>query len=79
MLTREQYLWTRKIIEVIEIPTQRPTLNQDTGNDLPATFDNLLSHDHPSKNGHVTGETIVMMTQAMIALTPDSDKVFIYL
>ena len=27
------------------------------GYDLPAIFDNLLSHDRPSKGGHVTGDT----------------------
>lgn len=57
VLAREQHFWKRKIREAIEIRTQRPTLNRDTGYDLPAIFDNLLSHDRPSKGGHVTGET----------------------
>ena len=57
VLAREEHLWKRKIREAIEIRTQRPTLNRDTGYDLPAIFDNLLSHDRPSKGGHVTGET----------------------
>ena len=57
MLAREEHLWKRKIREAIEIRTQHPTLNRDTGYDLPAIFDNLLSHDRPSKGGHVTGET----------------------
>ena len=57
VLAREQLFWKRQIREAIEIRTQRPTLIRDTGYDLPAIFDNLLSHDRPSKGGHVTGET----------------------
>ena len=45
IITREEHLWSRKIREAIEIRTQTPTLNRDTGYDLPAIYQQLLSHD----------------------------------
>ena len=52
VLAREEHMWKRKIRETIEIRTQRPTLNRNTGYNLPAIFDNLLS-----QKVVVTGET----------------------
>ena len=53
VIAREDQFWKRKIRESIEIRTQKPTLNRDTGYDLPAIYDDLLSCDRP-KGGHVT-------------------------
>jgi hypothetical protein len=47
-------LWYRKIREAIEIKTHTPTLNRDTGYDLPAIYDDVLLPDH-STGGQVTG------------------------
>ena len=47
VVAREEHFWKRKIKEAMEIRTQQPTLNRDTGYDLPAIYDNLLSHDRP--------------------------------
>ena len=41
----EDHFWKRKIREII---------NRDTGYDLLAIYDDLLSHDHSSLDGHVT-------------------------
>ena len=49
VLAREDNYWKRKIREAIEIKTECPTLNRDTGYDLPAIYDDLLSHDHPDR------------------------------
>jgi hypothetical protein len=49
IIAREEHLWKRKIREAVEIKTHAPTLNRDTGYDLPAIFDKLLSRDHPKK------------------------------
>ena len=49
IIAREEHLWKRKIREAVEIKTNAPTLNRDTGYDLPAIFDKLLSCDHPKK------------------------------
>ena len=40
-------VWTRKLREAIEIKTERPTFNRDTGYDLLAIYDDLLSHNRP--------------------------------
>lgn len=53
IIAREQQLWPRKIRESIEIRASSPTLNRDTGYELPAIYNRLLSHDRPS-GGHVT-------------------------
>ena len=67
ILAREHHLWSRKIRESIEIRTEQPALNRDTGYELPAIYSRLLppgpssppatrhppSHDRPS-GGHVT-------------------------
>jgi hypothetical protein len=47
VLAREDNFWKRKIREAIEIKTECPTLNRDAGYDLPAIYDDLLSHDRP--------------------------------
>ena len=51
IIAREEHLWKRKIREAVEIKNHAPTLslNRDTGYDLPAIFDKLLSHDRPKK------------------------------
>ena len=47
------YFWKRNIREAIEKRTQKPTLNRDTGYDLPAIYDDLLSHDRSLTGGHL--------------------------
>ena len=54
VIAREDHFWKRKIREAIEIRTQKPTLNRDAGYDLPAIYDDLLSHDRSLMGGHVT-------------------------
>ena len=54
VIARENHYWNRKICEAIEIRTHKPTLNRDTGYDLPAIYGDLHSLDHPS-GGQVTG------------------------
>ena len=49
VLAREDNYWKRKIREAIEIKTECPTLNRDAGYDLPAIYDDLLSHDRPDR------------------------------
>lgn len=53
VIAREDHFWKRKIREAIEIRVQQPTLNRDAGYELPAIYDDLLSHDRPP-GGHVT-------------------------
>ena len=57
VVAREDQFWKRKIRESIEIRTLKPTMNRDTGYDLPAIYNDLLtaSCDRP-KNGHVIGD-----------------------
>ena len=55
VVAREDQFWKRKIREAIEIRTLKPTMNRDTGYDLPPIYDDLLSCDRP-KDGHVIGE-----------------------
>ena len=40
---KEEHLWKRKILESIEIKSRTPTLNRDTGYDLPPIYSQLLS------------------------------------
>ena len=54
VVAREEHFWKRKIREAIEIRTQQPSLNRDAGHDLPAIYDDLLSHDLSQTGGHVT-------------------------
>ena len=60
VLACEEHTWKRRIREAIKIRTQQPTLNRETGYDLPAIYNNLLSHNRPSKGGHVTGKGIYL-------------------
>ena len=53
IICREDHFWNRKIRESVEIRTHKPTLNRDSGYDLPAIYSDLLSLDLPQ--GHVTG------------------------
>ena len=41
----EELFWQRKIREAIEIKTRGPTLNRDSGYELEAIYDDLLSPD----------------------------------
>ena len=43
LLAREQHLWSRKIRESIEIRTEQPALNRDTGYELPAIYNRILA------------------------------------
>ena len=54
VIAREDHFWIWKTREAIEICAQDPSLNKDTGYDLSAIYDDLLSHDHSSIGGHVT-------------------------
>jgi hypothetical protein len=54
IIGREEQFWNRKIREAIEIKTQHPSLNRDSGYELAAIYDDLLALDH-STGGQVTG------------------------
>jgi hypothetical protein len=54
IIGREEQFWNRKIGEAIEIKTQHPSLNRDSGYELAAIYDDLLALDH-STGGQVTG------------------------
>ena len=55
VIGREDHFWNRKIREAMEIRALTPTLNKDTGYDLPAIYSDLLSLDLPS-GGQVGGQ-----------------------
>ena len=46
VIARENHYWNRNI-EAIEIRTNKPTLNRDTGYNLTAIYSDLFSLDHP--------------------------------
>jgi len=54
VIGREDHFWNRKIREAIEIRAHSPTLNKDTGYDLPAIYSDLLSLDLQPR-GQVSG------------------------
>ena len=54
IIGREEQLWKRKIREAIEIKTRKPTLNRDTGYELAAIYNDLLTPVH-SSGGQVIG------------------------
>ena len=47
VLAHEQHLWSRKIRESIEIRTEQPALNRDTGCELPAIYKGILAQSSP--------------------------------
>ena len=43
IINREKHFWNRKIREAIEIKSQKPSLNRDTGYELAPIYDDLLT------------------------------------
>ena len=43
IINREEHFWNRKIREAIEIKSQKPSLNRDTGYELAPIYDDLLT------------------------------------
>ena len=54
VIAREEHFWKGKIREAIEIRTHQSSLNRDAGHNLPAIYDDLLSHNLSQTEGHVT-------------------------
>ena len=61
----EQHLFSRKICESIEIRTEQPALNRDTGYELPAIYNRILAQVSPpclqsTNRYHMTTHRVVM-------------------
>ena len=54
VLARKQHLWSRKIRESIEIRTEQPAMNRDTGYELPAIYNRILAPVPPCLQPNVT-------------------------
>ena len=54
ILTSEPKETNRRIKEAIQIKKHQPTLNRDTGLQLAAVYDDVLSCDHSPPGGHMT-------------------------